>query len=79
MDTDRMGFVSHSPIFTLLYLVTVTFMAAAPLWLPLTFLAYVMGRRQMSMQLFFFFVTVEAICIAVVTAFLWSPLSRGVY
>ena len=73
----RMGGMSHSPIFALLFLMASTFVAAAPLWLPLAFLAYVMGRRQMSLRLLFFFVTVEAICIAVVTAFLWSPLSRG--
>jgi hypothetical protein len=45
----------------------------------LTLLAYVIGRRQMSMQLLFFFVTAEAICIAVVTAFLWSALARPIW
>jgi hypothetical protein len=71
--------VNHSPVVALLFFLGATFVAAAPLWLPLVFLAFVTGRRQMSLQLLFFFLTVEAICIAVVAAFLWSPLASPVW
>lgn len=68
--------MEHNRIAELLGIVAFVFVAAAPLWLPLTFLGYTLGRRQINLQLLLFFMAVEAICIAVVAAFLRSPLAN---
>ena len=53
------------------HLVTLTLatVVSLPVWVPLVFLAYAIGRKTYSLRLLFVLVTVEAICIGFV---LWA-------
>ena len=47
-------------------------LATGPIWVPVVFLAYALGRRQFSLMFLFVAITTEAIALAVCWPRLWQ-------
>jgi hypothetical protein len=59
------------------YIVFVSLLLSSPLWVPVAFFAYAVGRRQYSLQALFAFFILEAVSLAVaVTTFALNTVAK---